>query len=265
MLKWRVDSLEDVDENLRSLYEEDQENGGFVLKAEKPPKFKEFRETNKKLNKKTQELTQQMEELRKRADQLPEDFDLEKWKKAQEALEQVNKMKSQNLLEEGKVDEYVQERTKEMKESYEQQVEALQNAKKEAEERNKNYKTQLERLALDAGLTKAIGKAGVAVRKHAMDDLQSRASNAFEIDDSGKPRPRDGLIDTEGNKIESIEQYVRHLANTAEHLFVPGGGGGAGGDGGAGGKDGVRKIKRGTQASKKDLQDIASGKAMWAD
>jgi len=133
------------------------------------------------------------------------------------------------LMDAGKIDELVDERTKRLQEDNAKAYNSLK-------DENSTYQRQLEGLMIDATVRDHSSKQGVAAT--AIDDVILRAKTVFQLKE-GKATP----IDSEGNVIYeagatepmSVESWVKGLTGTAPHLFTPSNGSGSQhGNGGAG-------------------------------
>lgn len=259
-LKQRVTTIDDVDEQYRGLYQEDEESGEHVLTIDvegmvPKTKLNEFRRNSTAHQKKAKELEDQLSAF--------EGIDPDEWRKEKEELENLRvKVKAGDG---GNIDELLQQRTKDMREAHNKQVNALAKAKEDAEKKTKDLHNKLGGVTIESELTRAVNTHG-AIRSGAHDDVRHRALRDWSIDDDGDLTPRDGMTDIDGEPITSMDQYAPYLIHTAPHLFEAGGGGGAGGGKGKdNGGGGIRRLKRGSRLSEKDIQDIAAGKAALVD
>ena len=209
-LKYTVDNLDSVDENLRNLYEKG-EDGKYTLNidgAAPKTKLDEFRTTNI-------ELLRKLEGYK--------DVDLTKYKSL---LETEQKIREKQLIEAGKVDEVVTERIRTLRTELENKVTEKDQALTVA---NK----QLEVLLIDNAVKSAAIVSGVVPT--AVDDVILRAKTIFPIKD-GLPTALDAkgeiIYDIDGEKPLSIDNWLKSLKKSAPHLFANSQGGGAGGAGG---------------------------------
>lgn len=252
-----VPDLSAVPEPLRPFYKKNEgAGGGFILDADPDPKLDEFRDNNRGLNRQVEELRAQMAKF--------EGVDPEKYKKALGALEELEKLRGKKLLDEGKVEEYLVERTAAMRTSYEQQTQQLQSARDLEKKRADSFYGQLASLKIDSAVQAAVSEIAI-VRPGAMTDVLARAHRDWLVDDAGNLKPADTLINGQGDKITTMKAYAQHLLASAPYLFEGARGGGAGGSGSGGTPDGVRKIKAGSRTTAKDLEDIRDGKAVFVD
>jgi hypothetical protein len=211
-LKSTVDTIDAVPEALREFYAE--KDGKFVLQAEglsPTARVNEFRENNLALKR-------EMDELRARFDGIDPD-------NHRELAAQAQKIKERKLIDAGKLDELVAERTAAMKADYEKQI-GSGTATQAALTR------QLEALVVDNALRDAAAKA--SVRPTAVEDFLLRGKQLFRLQD-GKAVPFDGdkaIYGKDGEPL-SMSEWAGSLSERAPHLFETSTGTGATGSTGA--------------------------------
>lgn len=223
MLKYKIKKLEDVEEQYRPFYKE--QDGVFVLQVEgatDKARLDEFRTNNITLREQMDAMKAQFEGLD------PEE--------ARKALEERQKLRDKKLLEAGKVDELLAERTAAMKAEYEKQIGKLTKELTGAT-------GQLERLLIDNAIQTESAKAGV--RTTALEDVLLRGRARFKLQD-GKAVPvdQDGkvIFGKDGTNPQSISEWLADLAPAAPHLFEASTGGGA--KPGPTGQAGQKQMKR---------------------
>lgn len=254
-LKAVVTSLDGLPDWAKELYTQvdgkyvlqlDGELPGFVPKS----KLDEFRTNNVALLK-------QMEDLEKAGLKLsPEqkaDYD--------RMMEEHRKIKDKELIDAGKIDELVQQRTESMRRDYEAKYGALDAKYSEV---TKNYATVESRLAstlIGAEISKHISSVG-SLRKGAMDDVLNRAratftykdGNIVALDSEGAP-----VYGKDGKTPMAVSEWCQGLAESAPYFFEGSSGGGGSGSG-AGGGGNNRAISRGdNKAFMSNLEGIAKG------
>lgn len=222
MLKFRVTSLDEVPENARSLYAE--HDGAFVLQVDgavAKERLDEFRTNNVAMKKQLDDLAAKYK-----------DVDPAKY---QEYSEAARKLREKELVEAGKVDELVAERTAAMRSEQDKQIKAI------AGERD-SMKKQLESLVIDGALKDAAIKAGVAAT--AVDDVLLRGRTTFRLVD-GKAVAMDGDKQLFGKDSEplGVAEWVSGLSEKAPHLFPASTGGGTP-KGGSAATGGAKTMKR---------------------
>ena len=139
--------------------------------------------------------------------------------------------KDKKLIDDGKIDELVEERTKRIQADNAKAYQSLQ-------EQINTYQRQLEGLMIDATVRDHSSKQGVAPT--AMDDIILRAKTVFKLKD-GQATPMDGdgnvIYEAGATEPMSVESWVKGLTGSAPHLFTPSNGSGSqhGNRGGGGG------------------------------
>jgi hypothetical protein len=210
-LKFKIKALTDVEEAVRGLYR--KEGDAYVLDVDgavDKERLDEFRNNNI--------------ELQKQIDKV-KDIDPAKYR---ELVELQNKLKEKQLIEAGKVDEVVNLRVAQMKESLEGQVNELTGKLTSA---NKT----LEMLLLDNVVRQHAAKSGVMAT--AIDDVVLRAKTQFVMEDNRPvPKTPDGKVvyGKDGTTPMAVEDWVVGLKKSAPHLFAGSQGSGAGGGTGQG-------------------------------
>jgi hypothetical protein len=201
--KWHLDTDEDVD---------------------KQNKLKEFRDNNIKLMK-------EMDDLQKKIGAYgttPEEV-----KKMQARIQEIEDKK---LIEAGKLDELVSQKTERMRADFENQLTALKKAVDEKELTLTQAHNRLSEVLIDSEITKAVTAVG-GVRKDAMQDILARGRRIWKLED-GKPVPKEGdriLYGKDGKEPITFDEWAQVLVASAPFLFEPNSGSGAGG-GAAGAK-----------------------------
>lgn len=130
-------------------------------------KLNEFRDNNTNLLK-------NMDALEKKFDGV----DLDQYA---DMMQKQRDQKDKKLIDAGKIDELLEERTKLMREDHTKEYKALQ-------DQNSTYERQLESLMIDAAVRDNAAKQGVAAT--AMEDVLLRAKTVFRLKD-GQAVPMD--------------------------------------------------------------------------
>lgn len=222
-LKYSLDSIEGLDENISKLYEKGSDNkyylqvDGAVSKA----KLDEFRETNVRLMK-------DMEKFK--------DIDPTKYR---QLAEEHRKIQEKEWIEAGEIDKVVEQRVASMREDFNTKEAAYKTS-------NEAMSRQLEGLLIDNEVRAAATKLGV--RATAVDDVLLRAKAIYRVKD-GVATPVDPKGQTiygkDGINPMSIPDWVGSLKQSADHLFQSSSGGGAGGGaGGAGGGANLSSVQK---------------------
>ncbi|MDD2679510.1 MAG: hypothetical protein PHO03_01730 [Candidatus Omnitrophica bacterium] len=231
MLKLVVEKIEDVEEKYRDLYKR-ADDGKFHLDAEADPESKkkvdEFRENNVKLMK-------EKEDLQKKIDSYGADPEkVKEWQKKVQAIE------DKQMIEAGKIDELVEQKVQRMRQEYENQIKALQDAVDIKNQEVSKTNNRLSEVLIDSEITKAVaGK----VRAGAMADILSRGRRVWHLDENGQPVPKENdkiLYGKDGKQQMTFEEWAIVQMEVAPFLFEPSAGGGSNdGRGGAAGKGAI--------------------------
>lgn len=235
-LKFVLENLDSLDDAQKGLYSK-HTDGKYYLEVEgavAKSKVDEFRENNIALK-------QQIEDLTNKYGQI----DLEKYK---ELVDKAALDDGKKRITVEKVDEIVTERTKKMREDYENQLNSLKDV-------NGKLGTQLNGLLIDSAVRSAAQSSGV--RSAAMEDVVLRANTTFKVVD-GKAVAHDSegrvVYGKDGSSPLTTTEWIQGLRTSAPHLFEQSQGGGAsGGDsrrGSSGGPD---------RSNMSPLQKIAAG------
>ena len=207
-MKAIVDSIEDLPEALREFYAE--KDGKFQLSVDgmtSKDKLDEFRTNNV-------DLLKQLKDMKGKYGNI----DMEKYQELMLA-EQENKDKE--MIDAGKIDELLEERTKRMREE-------LQGTNDELTGNNQKLTARLEKLVIDNAARDAAIKAGVVPT--AVNDVLSRVRGTFSLDgDDAMPKDSEGnvIYGSDGSTPLSIADWVTGLQKEAPHLFPASSGGGS--------------------------------------
>lgn len=225
-LKLIIDKLEDVPENVRTIYK--PENGKFILDVEgavPKERLDEFRNNNI-------QLQQQLDKLK--------DVDPVKYR---ELTELQRKLQEKELIEKGEVEKVVDLRTQAMREDLTNKLTTSQTALEKAQ-------NMLNTLLIDNVIKSAAIKNGVV--PEAVDDVVLRAKAVYTVVD-GVPTPKDAagqvIFGKDGKTPMPVEEWLVGLKGSAKHLFIGNSGSGAGGGNGTGklnpGASSIDKISAG--------------------
>lgn len=211
-LKYKIAKLEDVAENVRTLYKANGSDG-FVLDAEgvvESGRLDEFRNNNI-------QLTQQLEKLK--------GIDPAKY---HELIGLDQKVKEKKLIDAGDVEGLVNLRTTAMREELEGKLSTTSETLTKAN-------SQLAVLMIDNAIRDHAMKAGIVTT--AMDDVLLRARATYVMENGqAVPKGADGKIvyGKDGVTPMPMNEWITSLKKTAPHLFVGSSGSGAGGGRGNG-------------------------------
>ncbi len=251
-LKALVAKIEDVDEKHRDLYT--KTDAGYVLDVDDgdyKTKIGEFRGNNI-------ELKQQLEKLQGDVDKF-KGIDPKKYK---DALAELTSFKEKNLIEAGKIDEVVHQRTEQMRSDLNGQITALTARAEKAEGLTKQFKGQLDSSLIETQITSAISGVG-AVRKGAIADVIGRARALWVVNEQGQlvaMKGSEAVYGKSGDKPLTPTEWAQSLMQEAPFLFEPAQGGGAGGSKREGGSGDTKTIAAGDKKAFGDnLAAIAAG------
>lgn len=237
-LKYQIAKLEDVPENVRTLYK--QEGTGYVLDAEDVvPKTRldEFRTNNI-------QLQQQLDKLK--------DVDPVKYAELIKVQQQVEEGK---LIQAGKLEEVVTLRVTNMRRELETQ---LNGTKTELSQAN----AQLAMLMIDNAVRQEAVKNGALPT--ALDDVVLRARTVYSME-KGQVIPKDDkgqiIYGKDGQTPMGISDWLVNLKKSAPHLFAGSQGGGAGGGRSGSGPSDISKLS----PSQKISLGLAQASGMMKD
>lgn len=255
-LKVFVSKIDEVDEKFRELYE--KTDNGFMLSTddtEFKTKIGEFRGNNIALKKEKEQLEATLKKF--------DGVDPVKYKAAEKKLQEIEDGK---LLEEGKVEELVNQRIDRMSQEFKNQISTLQTRAEAAELTAGKYKGQLTNIAVDNGISKALQEVA-SPRKGALMDILGRAKALWTADESGVLIAKDSsgnvIYGKEGKSPLSPQEWAQTLQQEAPFLFEPSTGGGASGSQKQTSHDGSKIISRDDKEGfAANLEAIASGKVL---
>jgi hypothetical protein len=205
-LKAVVDSIDAVPAALREFYTE--KDGKYHLPIEgMVPKDRvdEFRNTNITLQ-------QQIAEISKKFDGIDPAI-------ARELLAEREKQRGKKLIDEGKIEELLNERVETMRKTLQAETVAERQRREAAEAR-------LSEAMIDGAIRTEAVKAGV--RPAAVDDVLFRGQRVFKLQD-GKAMAMNGdkpIFGASGEPL-TVSDWIADLQKSATHLFEPSSGAGA--------------------------------------
>ncbi len=247
---------------LKEAYVKDEANPEqYILDVEEKEyktKLNEFRSNNVQLTQTKKTLEEQLARFK--------DVDPEEYEKAKKALDVLNETEEGRLIKEGKLEEVVNRRLETAKRDLERVKTNLTTENNDLKQKNERFKNRLRQLVRDTEITKAVGNIGT-VKKGALFDVLTRASEIFDVDDDGvqlvarKPGSDEPVYGADGKTPLTPDEWGKQLLDAAPHLFEGGEGGGATG-GKKGGFEGRRKTIDGSDPLEigRNLKDIADGK-----
>ncbi|AXH68441.1 peptidase [Vibrio phage R01] len=217
MLKFRVAKIDDVEEQFRHLYIQ-QADGSFQLGVEgavDKTKVDEFRNTNTN-------LTQQKEQLEQQLQQMAQQFDGLDPEKAKEAMEMMNKIRDQKLIEEGKIEELIEARTKDMMNNHQAREQELTEALKKQEEAYGGLQSNYRKLRIGSDILGSLDKIG-KIHSSSRDIITDLAAQVWHLGDDDKLIAMKGdqkvYSPTDATKPLTPEEWCLQLANDRPYLF----------------------------------------------
>jgi len=241
-------------------YRETEE--GYVLKLDDDDglddltsKLDEFRTNNRNLFNEKKLLVEKMEQFK--------DVDPEKYQQAVTAMAELEKMKEQNLIDAGKLDEVVAQRTERMRQDFEGKVDALNKQVESLTSERDTYKGKLQSTLIDSSIQAAVGEVAVP-RQGAMRHVLTSAREIWTVDEKGNLVPmQDGKVKygKDGQNPLTTNEWVESFVKEASYLFEPNsGGGGSGGEHQQRGSEYI--TSDGNNISGIDLEKVASGETV---
>lgn len=255
--KYQYDRLEDVPEADRGDYIE--RDGKFILDIEGGEDVSGLKSALQK----EREARKAVESNLRAQVEKYKDLDPDK---ARMALERLQEMEDQQLLDAGKVEELLTKRTERMRVEHEQQMNALKKVHEGVIGERDKATLQLSEVLIDAALTKAL--LGAGVRKDALDYALLKGKQVWKLRD-GEPIASNGeslIYGKSGTNMISMDEWAGDiLSGEAPFLFESSGGGG-GMNNVARTWTGGTTVRLGDQRGiNSNLENIASGKVTVVD
>jgi len=244
-LQAEIESLEGLPDGVAEFYKQTESGYELAVEGMVPrTKIDEFRTNNLQLQKDNAKLSKTMQNV-----------DLEEYKNLK-AVQQ--EQKDQELIEAGKVDELVHQRTERLRVDLETQLKAFQTQADEATQRATQAEHERDNYLINTRLQQAATAAGV--RDTAIPDVLNRANAVWRLDPDTKdmmPMQNDQIVYGKKGTPLTVDEWYSSLEEQAPHLFKTSSGGGASGGVGVG----SRKVSMYDQASMNNsLEAIAQGK-----
>jgi len=267
-LKAKITSLSEVPEAYHDLYT--QVGDEWVLDLDDTDykaKLSEFRDNNIDLRKKAERATETETKLAALTTQLKQ-FEGVDPEKARVALEQLQALEDKKLIDSGKIDELLAQRTDRMRQEHDAQLKAALTARDDAAKEAKQFRGKLSEVVIDNSLQQSIGSVAT-VRKGAMQDVISRGRGVWQLSDEGKPIPKkaDGSVmyGKDGEHPISMEEWGQVLLAEAPYLFEGNAGGAAAGNNDGGDSGGGKVLSNDLRAIGDNLEAIADGSVEVVD
>lgn len=213
---------------------EKQEGDKFIVSVVPNKKLEEFRETNIKVVK---ERDSALEE-KKRITTLLGTEDIEEFTKTLPELRDAHqKVKDKTFVEAKGLNVAIEERTREMKESFEKQLKDAGDVRKNVETDRDNYKNKYRRLSISNAISAALMEGKSGLRTDALPVIMDQAFNTFRVTDEEKVVPYQGdaiLYGADGSTPMTPTEWLKKLGEQMPFLLKESQGGGGGGGSGTG-------------------------------
>jgi len=226
----KKEEYEALDEGVRALYVE--QNGQFVLdldaeSVEHLPSISALRNAHQRLKEDHKKVKT---DLQATIDKF-KDIDPEKARAAQAKLQELE---DKELLDQGKVDELIEQKTERMRADHENQIHGFKTKLEEADTALKTAHGRLANLQIESAITNVlasqVGK-DLGVLPSAIPDITRRAHDVYKLDEAGKITPYrdDGSIwyGKDPAKPMPVDEWLGLLKPDCPHYFAPSGGGGS--------------------------------------
>lgn len=230
------EELDQIPENLRELYVEKE--GKWYLDVENIEEMPQVGGLKSALQK---EREARDKAIRDQKD-LIKKFEGVDPEQAREAMKKLHDLEDQKLIDAGKIEEVVAQRTERLKADHQQQVTKFQQELTDRDKQIIEGKNRLARLMVEAGITRAVtSKAGqvLGIVPQALADIARRALEVFQMDEKTQqmiPRKADGSIiyGKDPTQPMTMEEWLPTLKSDCPHYFKESSGSGGGNDAGGG-------------------------------
>lgn len=224
-LKAVVGSLDEIQEDLRSLYRE--ENGKFLLDAdgvEDVTGLKTALERERQARGKYEKEAREARKLAERFGDLGTDPD-----EIKATLEKAKQNDEDRLKAAGRNDEVLAKKLESVQKDFDARLKKYEEKIKEADERESKARAKLRLTLIDNAIRDAAAKAGILPT--AVDDVLLRGRAAFQLEDDERVVARDAdgtiLLQVSG-EVETVESWLKgRMAKAAPHWWGPSAGSGA--------------------------------------
>lgn len=266
-LKAFYDKKEDIPEALVSEYVE--KDGKWVLDAEGMVASEELSTMKTRLDEfrtNNVELAAKLKKFEGKKILSPEEQE-----EFARLIQQAHDIEDKKLIDAGKIDELLSNRTEKMRDDYENKLTSMQKTLDEATELSSTNAGRLSKVMISSEVSQLLSDQGLNPVKGAMEDIFARAGKVWKVNKEGSLTALNAKGDPmygKGTEALTLVEWGQQLAKDAPYLFVDSKG--SDGKGGAKppvkGDDGILRIpKTNEELKSKHIDDIASGKAIVVD
>ncbi|GEM_PF-3570171 len=223
-LKALLPSLDGLDEATQKLYKK-LDDGSFQLDVEGLPdgkkletKLEEFRANNIELQNALKKLKEQAEAYR--------GIDPTK---AKEALDKLQQLQDQKLIDEGKIEDLFTQRTERMKSEHSEQLALKDRMISELEGKIKLVEDEKNQFILFTELAKAIDNPAFGFQSGVADLLKRQVKEEFQYRDEKvvRVKPDGSLMYGKNGEPVGLTEFLAEVAKERPYLVKPSSGGGA--------------------------------------
>lgn len=223
-------ALDQLPEELRPFAKEVEGGSGVVINLVPNEKLKEFRENNIAVSKERDALAA----FKAQVSSVFPEFEPTTVQTELEELRRTAQLVKDGTLKESKdIETVVSDRTKSMKEKYEEAQARLTTSAKQAETRAQHLETKLKQQAIKQAVVQAALDEKAGVHPHAINDIVNRAYGVFHVEGDGErivPKVGDAVLyGSDGTTAMTVQEWIASLKDSSAHLFKQSvGGGGTG-------------------------------------
>ena len=231
-LKAVYKNYSDIPSEFRELYSEI--GNEYVLSVDDSDyknRISEFRNNNIELSRQLENMKTSTEKMSVLEEQLQRYSGLDP-DQAREAVARMQELSDKKLIEEGKIDELLNQRTDRMRSDYEGKINALTEALENARGGEQTLKSKLTEVVVDSQLQSAINAIAPA-KRGAMEYILSKGRQTWTLGENNEPVPlgADGKViyGKDPQKVLSMEEWAQGLLQESPYLFEQSSGGGSSG------------------------------------
>lgn len=186
-------------------------------------------------------------------------------------VEQEQSIKDKKLIDSGKIEELLTNRTEKLRSDYDARIDSLEKSLTEAKDIGSKHERRLSKVLVRSEVSKVLSDQAISPVKGAMDDIFDRAGKIWKANPEGvleavnaKGEP---IYGGEAKALTMVEWAVQ-VVKDAPFLFDASKGTDGKGNKGKDikGDDGIIRISRSTERlTGEQIDDLASGKAVYVD